>query len=466
MTQEPPIPKELWERVPAEVQAALLAVFARLERRIADLEAQLRQNSTNSSKPPSSDPPAVKRAPPKPGSGKKPGAQPGHPRALRPLREPTHVVPCKPTCCPACAAPLRGDDPDPERFQVTELPPLKPIVTEYQRHRLTCRRCGLSARGALPAGVRGQDGPDLQAAVVYLVAECRLSKRKAAQVCRDLFGIPISPGQVCATQDEVARALAPVVDESHEYVRTQPVHLDETGWKQAGRRSWLWAAVTALASLFVIRRSRGGAVVDELLGPGHARVVTTDRWGAYEGIPWQRRQLCWAHLRRDFQAMIDRNNSGAPVGRALLAASDELFHWWHRKRDGTCSARACRRELTALRERLILLLGRGVRCRCAETSATCGELEKEEMLWTFLDQEGVEPTNNAAERALRHAVQWRKASYGTASASGSQFVATILSVLMTCRQQGKNLWEYLRACCRAAQDRRQPPSLLPEAVNA
>jgi transposase len=226
-------------------------------------------------------------------------------------------------------------------------------------------------------------------------------------------------------------------------------------------------AVTALASLFVIRRSRGRGVVAELLGPDHDQVVTSDRWGAYEGIPWQRRQLCWAHLRRDFQAMIDRANSGRPVGEALLGASDELFHWWHRKRDGTCPARAYRRAMGEIRERLILLLGRGVRCHRAKTSATCGELlEKEEMLWTFLDAEGVGPTNNAAERALRHAVQWRKASYGTAGESGSRFVATTLSVLMTCRQQGRNLWEYLRTCCRAAQDQRQPPSLLPQAVNA
>src|SRR5215218_6014614 len=172
MSPHPSIPESLWSTVPPEAQAAILAVIASLEKRLADLEARLNQNSTNSSKPPSADPPAVKRAPPKPPSRRKAGGQPGHARALRPLQEPARVVPCKPACCPACAAPLRGDDPDPERFQVTELPPLSPVVTEYQRHRLACRRCGRVTLGTLPEGVRGQDGPDLQAAVVYLVAEC------------------------------------------------------------------------------------------------------------------------------------------------------------------------------------------------------------------------------------------------------------------------------------------------------
>lgn len=476
MRQEPPIPQELWDTIPPAAQAALLVVFARLEERIeqleeqnrqllqrvADLEARLRQNSQNSSKPPSSDPPALKRAPPKPPSGKSPGGQPGHERATRPLLEPTRVITCKPAACPGCSRRLHGDDPDPERFQVVELPALRPVVTEYQRHRLRCPHCRRQALGPLPAGVTGHDGPDLRALVVYLLAECRLSKRRVTRVLGDVFGVPCSPGQVCAIQAEVAEALEPVAAELGEHVRRAPVNVDETGWRQGKDKAWLWVAVSSYFCFFLIRPSRGAAVVAELLGPDHRQVVTSDRFSAYSFLPWPRRQWCWAHLRRDFQAMIDRANKGAKAGRRLLDASDELFHWWHRRRDGTCSERRYRREMAGVRERFSAALGAGLRCGCAKTAATCGELlEHEEMLWTFLGHDGVAPTNNAAERALRHAVCWRKTSYGTHSAAGSRFVATVLSVVMTCRQQGKNLWDYLRACCRAARDQITMPSLVP-----
>jgi transposase len=473
MSQEPPIPKELWDLIPPAAQGALLALLANLHaevaalrQQVADLNARLGQNSQNSSQPPSTDGPAVKRCPPREASGRRRGAQPGHALHHRPLLPPDEEIPRKPTACRRCGEALAGSDPQPLRHQVIDLPPIKPRVTEYQLHRLACPRCGTSTCGTLPDGVpTGQQGPRLQGVLAVLTGAYRLSKDQAQTLCADLFATPVCPGTICQLEQQTAAALDPVVGPLREYLQTQHANLDETGWREEGQRAWLWVAVTTLVTVFHLCRSRGSAVARTLLGPGWHWVVTSDRYSAYTWLALRRRQLCWAHLRRDFQAMIDRTNGGSAIGRELLLFSDDVFHWWYRVRDGTLQRRSLRTYIAGQRPWLRTLLGKGVVCGCAKTAAVCRELLKlEPALWTFLRVAGVEPTNNAAERALRHAVLWRKSSYGTASAKGSHFVANILSVVATCRQQGRNVLEFVTACCQARLHGHSPPSLLPEAA--
>jgi transposase len=252
------------------------------------------------------------------------------------------------------------------------------------------------------------------------------------------------------------------VGELREHVRqATSAHIDETSWRQGGRKAWLWVAVSRTATVFAIAASRGAAVARGILGTATGMVVVSDRFPSYGWI--ETRQFCWAHLRRDFQAMIDRGGEAAEVGRRLLGHSDRLFHWWHRVRDGTMARSTLKGYTDPMRWAFRRDLHAGAACPCAKTAATCRELlAGERHLWTFLRVEGVEPTNNAAERALRHAVQWRKTSYGTDSATGSRFVENVLTVLATCRQQGRDALEYLAHCCESALAGSRPDSLLPQ----
>ncbi len=471
MENEPPIPKELWDQIPPVAQAALLIVIQQYERRIAQLEQRVReleqrlgQNSTNSSKPPSSDAPAVKRPPPKPLSGRPRGGQPGHLLHPRPLLPPDQTLTLKPKECRRCGRAFAGTDSMPLRHQVIEMPLPKPDVTEYQLHRLACRCCGVTTCAELPPGVpRGCSGPRLQAVVALLTGAYRISKRQVETLMHDLFGIPLSAGEVCALEQQTSEVLAPVVEELRAYCHTQPANVDETGWRQEKRRAWLWVAVTALATVFHIARSRGRSAFQELLGAVYEQVLTTDRWSAYNGQPLRCRQICWAHLERDFQAMVDRGNAGSKIGEELLCCSQDLFVWLQRVRDGTLSRGTYRSKMRIVRSMTRSALEAGSVCACAKTAATCKQLLKvEAALWTFVRIDGLEPTNNAAERALRHAVQWRKTSYGTDSVVGSQFVARILSVVATCRQQQRHVLNYLTQCCANALHGFAPTSLMPK----
>src|SRR6516162_819577 len=299
MNAAPPIPEELWQQIPPAAQAAIRALIQRYERRLANLEARLKQNSTNSSKPPSSDPPSLKRSPPKPTSSNKAGGQRGHAKAQRALVDhPDAIHDCKPTVCRHCQQPLDGDDPQPLRHQVWDVPTVRPIVTEYRRHRLTCPRCGRTTCGSAPAG---QDGPRLKAACVLLTGAYRLSKAKAARLLSDLFSIPLCAGQVCATEAEVGQQLKPVVDELLAAARQQPANVDETSM---GRGRWLWVMVTAVATVYQIASGRNRAALRVLVGTDYRRVLTSDRHSVYSHLAEHRHQWCWSHLRRDFQAMV------------------------------------------------------------------------------------------------------------------------------------------------------------------
>lgn len=452
------ITDELIARQTPEAQAIIRLLLAKLH----ELEARLNQNSSNSSKPPSSDPPSVKPAPPRLPSGKKKGGQPGHARHTRPELPPDTVVELRADTCGHCRTPLDGQDPEPLVHQVIELPPVRPLVTEYRRYRWRCPHCGHLACPPLPADAVGGYGPRVRAVCALLSGAYRIGKRGVAQLMRDLFGVPIGPAAVCKLQHQTTHALEPVVRNVHTHVAGKPANVDETGWREGKKRGWLWTAVTDTLSVFVVRLSRGRAVLAELIA-GEPGVLTTDRYSAYNHLPEERRQVCWAHLRRDFQAMIDRTNAGSELGEELLAHANILLSHWKRVRDGTLTRRGFRRRyLGWVRREVQSLLSSGSACRCAKTAAVCRELLAiEPSLYTFAWEPGVEPTNNAAERVLRHAVCWRKTSYGTDSAKGSRFVERILTVVASCRQQGRDVLAFLTDAIQADRTATQPPSLIP-----
>lgn len=452
--------------------AALAARVAELERQVAELLARVNQNSRNSSRPPSSDPP---NAPPrrrKPPSGLHPGGQPGHEPNSRPLLPPEQcsaVLDHRPATCGECGGPLSGDDPDPLRNQVTELPPVKPTVTEHRRHALRCARCGEVTRADLPPGTPpGAFGPRVTGLVALLTGAYHLSKRAVEVVLEDCFGIEMALGSVSNLEQAATGALAAPVAEARTFVQALPsVNADETGWWEKARRAWLWVASTLLVTVFLVRRSRGALVAQELLGRGYAGVVGSDRWSGYRWIALEHRQLCWAHLGRDFEAIAEAGGDAARVGKGLLDRRDLLFKWWHRVRDGTLRHSSFRTYVDRLRPEVFGLLQEGTRCGDRKTEGMCREiLGVEEALWTFVKVPGVEPTNNAAERALRPAVLWRKGSFGTHSPAGSVFVERVLTAVTTLRQQGRHVLDYLTAACEAALRGEPAPSLLPAAASA
>jgi transposase len=430
------------------------------------LQEQLTQTSRNSSRPPSSDPPQSPR-PPRPRGQRRRGGQPGHPgqtRTLVPVDEVDQVVVLKPEQCSGCQAPLSGDEASPFRHQVIEIPPLKPVITEYQWHQLMCLACGATTRAPWPDGVPSRTyGPRVQATVALFTGAYRLSKRTTQQVLEEVFSVPMSVGTISPLEQATTEALAAPVEEARTYIHEQEVaHLDETSWRQGGKRAWLWVAVTSLVTVFVVRTSRGGQVARELLGEAFSGILVTDRYSAYNWYPVRWRQLCWAHLLRDFEAMRGRGERSEEIGDALLAQAHQMFTWWHRVREGTLRRATFRTYMTPLRREVERLLEAGSRCGVPKTAGACRDiLKRREALWTFVQVAGVEPTNNAAERSIRPGVLWRKGSAGTQSAAGSRFVESMLSVVSTLKQQQRHVFTYLTAACEAALRREAAPSLLP-----
>ncbi len=466
MSGKPPPPDDLWVKVPPDARAAILALVASLERRIAALEARLDQNSSNSSKPPSTEPLQAKRQPPKPASKKRRGGQTGHKghaRELVPAEQLTFAVEIKPHSCSGCGHTLQGQDAEPIGHQVAELPEIRPEVIEYRLHRLTCPDRGAATRAKLPNEVpRGAFGPRLQAWAGLLSGAYRPSKRQVQRLMADLLGLSISTGMIAKLQRQAGEILDDPMAEIVQPVRgADAVHVDETGWREQGRKARLWVGVTAGATAFQVHRSRGHDALKALLGedPGGDRVIISDRFPTYTRAP--NRQLCRAHLRRDFQAMIDRDSGGESVGRRLLDRSRWVFTWWGRLGEGAIARPTPRSCVSGLRGVVGHLLREGAACDRAWTAKVCRKiLESEKHPWTFAEVEGVVPDNNAAERALRHGVNWRKLSLGTASEAGSQFVDRLLSVFETCRRRGQSVAAFLTACFQAKRSRRPIPSPL------
>jgi transposase len=449
----------------------LLVELTAAKKRIAELEARLGLNSRNSSKPPSSDPPGIER-PKSEASPRKRGGQPGHEPSRRELLPPERVDQFEdhwPTVCEECKAALpaelRTEVGEPSRQQVVEIPRIAAQVTEHRLHLQLCEACGHATEAPLPPHApSGAFGPRLRALIALCAGRYRLSKRVTQELLADVLGVELSLGSVCNVERQVSEALAAPVEEARQFVRGQAtVHADETGWREAKSRAWLWTASTALVTVFQIAKSRGAVVAREMLGEHFAGFLVTDRWSAYEWV--ELRQTCWAHLLRDFQGFVDRGGVGAALGEKLLEQSRIMFEMWHRVRDKTLPRRTFQRRMKPIEKRIVRLLRRAAVCAEPRTAGMAREiLAQRDYLWTFVDNEGVEPTNNAAERAIRPAVLWRKGSFGTDSPEGSRFVERILTAVTTLKQQGRHVLDYLTDAGVARSRGFSAASLLPQAA--
>ncbi len=465
------ISAEDWSATPIAVRQlvlTLLGTVEHLQHRVAELEERLNQNSRNSSKPPSSDPPNAPPRPARPSSGRKAGGQPGHAghtRPLKPLSQVQTVINLRPTTCAQCGALLLGADPEPPRHQVTELPRIEPHVTEYRRHTLSCLVCGTATPAACPSDMpTGDFGPRLQATIGYLSGRMGMSQRDMTETMETVFHTDVALGSVPALETAVSDALAQPVADAQAYVQQQPAaNLDETGWREHAKRTWLWVAATPLVSVFLVLATRGAKGARQLLGDPFQGMVGSDRWSAYNWLDPQQRQLCWAHLKRDFQKLVERGGEAQRLGEAFLAQVEQLFRLWQRVRDGTLNRLDFQKQVEPIRARVHDLLCQGADLSHEKTRPTCENILKlETALWTFVYVEGVAPTNNHAERCLRRGVLWRRRSFGTQSETGSRFVERVLTTVTTLRQQKRDVLDYLTAACAAAIRGDKPPSLLPD----
>jgi transposase len=462
------------EALRAEI-AALLAQVTQLQAQVTQVQARLNQNSRNSSRPPSADGPqhCPPPPPPQPG-GRRPGGQPGHPghpRPLKPESEVDFLVPLVPVVCAHCQALLPGAgslaDPAPQRHQVVDLPPKLLETTEYQLHARTCDACGKRTGAALPPEApAGVVGPGLQALCALLVGHYHLSRRDTQELVGDVLGDNLSLGALSALEGRTAEALAAPYAAVQAAVAAAPaVNADETSWREGDRKAWLWTATTPALSLFRIDPSRSRAAFEQLLPPvaAGARTVTSDRSRAYMHRRGDEHQLCWSHLIRDFTALAELKDGGQSPGEGALAVADELFAHWHAFRRGEIDRATLQQRRRPPQARLCRLRRRARDSGHWKGAGRARDLLRHwPSLWTFARVAGVEPTNNAAERAVRPGVLWRKGSFGNQGAGGRAFVERLLTVAGSLRLQGRSVFAYLQAAVRAGRVGGVAPSLLPE----
>jgi transposase len=437
-----------------EANRRLVEASGRLEARVAELERRLSRSSRNSSLPPSQDPPS---APPRPqgkGSGRKRGGQSGHEGRYRRLLAPEQVdeiVEHWPVRCRSCAHVFaereRVDAGTPWRHQVAELPPVAVRVTEHRLHGLCCPECAARSRAELPAEVSRQAfGPRLQAAIVTLAVRNRVSRRDSTELVCELFGVELSTGSVDAIVQRAGGALEAPYQELQAHLRNAPaVNLDETGWRLRGSKRTLWGAFTESAALLRVAPDRHERELVELLGEEFAGIACSDRWWAYNRFDPKQRQVCWSHLIRDFTAHTEGMAAQKELGETGLRIAEQLFQAWNTfKRDG--DRRALKRRVAPLKRELLALLKANStkRARNRYTRTIANNLLKLwPALWTFTELDGVEPTNNHAERGLRGAVIYRKLSFGSQSENGERTIERLLSASITCRLQKRSLFAYL-----------------------
>lgn len=453
-------------------------------KRIADLERQLalrQQNSTTTSKPPSSDGLAgcQRERGRRVKSRRKPGGQPGHPghhRALAPVERVDTVVDLVPETCPRCAHRLqaRHEVGDPRRHQVTELPAIAAHITEYRCHRRQCPVCGTRTLAPLPDELASQFGPQLTALIAYLTVVCRLPRLVVQRLLEGVLDIPISLGSTQHAWEEASAAVTAPYEELQTALAHQPVlNGDETGHRTNGAKRWLWTLVAPTFVFYTIATSRGSDILRRLLGATFAGVLGSDRLPTYLTYAADRRQFCWSHFKRNLLSAQDLATSPAAQRfcREALALQRRLFRLWHRfKADPHVrGAPLTRVQLIAkawpIEKRFFVLARRYVNAADADVSNLARALFLHHPhFFTFVHVDGVEPTNNVAERALRTAVQWRKIMFGTRSAEGELAVARLLTVTRTCQRQHLNVLAYLAAAIQCHRRHHPVASLLPKRV--
>lgn len=355
-------------------------------------------------------------------TGRKSGAQAGHQgvgRVLKPIEEVDQLIELRLDACAFCGSLLLGEDSRPAHRQVVEITAAGTCLTEYRRHALPYLVCKkLNRTGWSETATSGAFGTKVTAVIGYLTGRPEISQRDTVEAMQELFKVKIGLGSISALPHRLSKALAEPVKEIHNLVQEQLVcFVDETSWKEKDKQPWLWVVATQKATVFQIQPGRRQVNAHQIIGKSINGIVTTDRYPGYAWLPTHHRQICWAHLKRDFQAISERMGDSQIIGEKLLEQSTELFKLWQRFRDGTLEKDDFQKLIEPIRERVRQLLHEG-------TASTHSK---------------VEPTNNQAERALQRAVIWRRKSFGTQSESGSRFVERILSVVATLRQQRRSV---------------------------
>jgi transposase len=452
--------------------------IADAEKQIADLARQLalrKQNSTNSSKPPSSD--GLAGEPRKRGrrkkSRRKAGGQPGHRGAHRPLvpiEKVDEIRPILPEQCQHCGHPLPTQietaqtTGEPQRHQVTELPPIQARTIEYQCHRVVCPECGESTRAALPEEAKGRFGPQLTASIAYLTVVCRMPRRVVEALLGQVLGIDISLGSTQKCWEEASQAVAAPCQELEKQLKDEPVlNVDETGWRTNGAKRFLWAFVAARYVVYTVAATRGSQVLRDLLGKVFQGILCSDRFSAYLKYHSGKAQFCWAHLKRNLLGIVEFTKSSAVERfcRDALAQHARLFRLWHKFRGGQIDRSQLLLRSIPIQKRIFELAKRNLDSPHREVRNLATALfEHNDRLFTFLEHEGVEPTNNSVERALRTGVQWRKICFGNRSANGELATSRLLTVAETCDLQRVNILAYLSAAIACHRRHQSGASLL------
>jgi len=445
-----------------EVSVKQAARIEELCKRVEELEEQRKTNSRNSSKPPSTDKVSSKK---QGKSDKKAGGQPGHTGKGR-----THFTPeqiesthqCYPDKQCVCGGEVKTTRLN-ARHQSIDIPEIKLVITEYQLYAGACQKCGKQHEATLPSGVGAKlVGPRLLALIGTLTGGYRLSKRLVQGLLQDLYRIEISVGTISQSEEIISAALDTIVQEAHAHIQqAKVVHSDETGHKEKGKKQWMWVAIAGMVSVFMARASRSTAIAKELLGEAFAGILVSDRYSAYTWVDAVRRQLCWAHLLRDFTKISERSGTAGQIGDQLLAHAKRMFRYWHQVRDGTLSRKAFIGCMIFVQAEVEATLRRGIVCGNSKTANTCKRLLKDKAaLWTFIHTPGVEPTNNLAERTIRSYVIWRKTSFGTQSKRGSLYMERMMTTVGSCKLQGRNILEFITQAVRAHAGNGFTPSLV------
>jgi transposase len=434
------------------------------QEQIAKLQEQVRLDSSNSSKPPSSDGPRKSRRERRAGERKR-GAQRGHPGAYRALVDESQVdriieCPVPPQC--DCGGEVASQG-KPVRHQVFDVPvQVQAEVDEYRIYSGQCGACGKAVRGALPAGIpRGQIGPRALALIGVLGTQYHLTQKKTRDLLAQVLGVDFSVGAVSQAYGVVAQALSAPVQQARQGLRqaaaqaSAVIGMDETRYPYEGGTNWVWAAVQPKLVVFSILPSRARYVAKDMIGENPQALVVSDRYAVYSWVDPQQRQVCWAHLLRDFQRMAERQGDAGRIGAKLLAYGYLLFRWRDQQRPAAA--------YESLRRRVRRTLQQGqTQMQCRRTRGTCADLLKlESALWNFVSRPEVPPTNNASEGCIRNIVLKRKISGPTRSRRGADFIARGYTALETCKLQGRNFLGFMNEVVGSFFGKGTVPSLLP-----
>jgi len=423
----------------------------------------LGMNSSNSSKPPSTDPPGMSVVLPK-RRRKKRGARNGHQPHLKKLLPPNMVkqrFELKPEACTCGGTNLEKTSEEPLRHQIVDIPPIEPQVTEYVQYIYRCKDCGELIYQPLPDKLKRKHfGPGTLSVVGMLTGFLNTSKRKALAILNDVFSVPMSLGGLSNCEAQLTDVLEQPHNEAAEHVRCRDVgHADETGWPRGNKKKgWLWAMCCATAAVFMVHANRSQQAARKLMGSFAGKLVS-DRYNAYNFYKLIR-QICWAHLKRDFKAISEGKGAIGKIGEELHGLAKKILKLRKRVRDGTLQWKTFQRRMPELQKHVESLLDSGASFD-GKLGGKCRDILKHKKhLWTFVKDSNVEPTNNFAERIVRQAVLWRKSSFGTQSERGARYVERILTVCATCHLQDRSIIEYLRKACSCHFNGIPAPSLI------